>query len=436
MLISSVTADGIKRAGLVSFPISTNNSADAIAHLLVSTGAQAVVVGPKGNAVTLDERLEEAITLVKKRNGPHFKAIPWPKEDVFINGPSIDTTLPIPPFSPQLPMDILHSSGTTSKYPKPIVQRQTTFRFLHHLFNYGTENVFNCVTFVGHLPPAHAMSSSMCHASYAYGQVIGLMPPVNPPLPFTPDPFISAMVAVDALHPLFAPNMLEACVRAPAVLEKLKHWSLVTFGGGPLPQPTADALRKNGIRPYSLLGSTELTTISRWSSFGKMGTPSELDWDEVELHPGCGIEFRPLDDQPGTYEVVGVAKPPYFQPSVYNDTWRGQPIYATGDRCKLTTPAPDGAPRFKLLGRIDSGLVLSTGEKTNPEPILALIKQNPLVSDAIMFGHAKPHNGVLIEPHAEHAISISDDAQLAGFRNKVWPDVEKANKFAPTHSAM
>lgn len=42
--------------------------------------------------------------------------------------------------------------------------------------------------------------------------------------------------------------------------------------------------------------------------------------------------------------------------------------------------------------------------------------------------------GVLIEP--SYPINLKSDAEIEKFRNAIWSSVEKANKFAPSHSRI
>ncbi|KAF9232884.1 hypothetical protein BU15DRAFT_80709 [Melanogaster broomeanus] len=91
---------------------------------------------------------------------------------------------------------------------------------------------------------------------------------------------------------------------------------------------------------------------------------------------------------------------------------------------------------YKLVGRLDDVLVLSSGEKTVPAPIENMMGSNPFLSGVCMFGRGRHQVGILVEPRAEYAIDVADDKQVAEFRNKIWPEVEEANKEAPTFSRI
>ncbi len=67
---------------------------------------------------------------------------------------------------------------------------------------------------------------------------------------------------------------------------------------------------------------------------------------------------------------------------------------------------------------IVSGLTL--GEKIVPIPQERYIASHPLVTDAVMFGRAKPQAGILIDPIPEYAINPKDEAAVAKFIDEMW----------------
>jgi len=69
---------------------------------------------------------------------------------------------------------------------------------------------------------------------------------------------------------------------------------------------------------------------------------------------------------------------------------------------------------------MDDVLMLSSGEKTVPAPMENIINANPYVNGTVMFGRARNQVGVLIEPRPGYEIDVSDEKQLAEFRNRVW----------------
>ena len=62
------------------------------------------------------------------------------------------------------------------------------------------------------------------------------------------------------------------------------------------------------------------------------------------------------------------------------------------------------------------------------------MEKSPLVKSCLYFGKSKPHNGILVEPL--HSVDVKDDKAVAQFRRSIWPFVEEANDFAPSHSRV
>jgi len=139
---------------------------------------------------------------------------------------------------------------------------------------------------------------------------------------------------------------------------------------------------------------------------------------------------------------------PTFTPNALNTTYEGVPAYNTSD---LLQEHPTMAGYWRVYGRSDDQLMLSTGEKvclflpflclapiysrldeSNPPwcatPTLmrtartlsikeGIISQNPLVHASVIFGRGRDQNGVLIQPTEPFEAT---EESLAEFRNKIW----------------
>ena len=62
----------------------------------------------------------------------------------------------------------------------------------------------------------------------------------------------------------------------------------------------------------------------------------------------------------------GSQSTPVCAPNAINTTVNGRPAYATND---LLQQHPRNSRLFRVYGRADDQLMLSTGEKTNPVPL-------------------------------------------------------------------
>ena len=100
------------RAHCVAFPISTRNSAAAVAHLISQTGVSHILVGHEQAMQDLVERSLEAL---RTRHGdtPRVALSPMPTFEELYSDKGLNTTEDIPwtPQGPDTPSLILHSSG-------------------------------------------------------------------------------------------------------------------------------------------------------------------------------------------------------------------------------------------------------------------------------------------------------------------------------------
>lgn len=65
-----------------------------------------------------------------------------------------------------------------------------------------------------------------------------------------------------------------------------------------------------------------------------------------------------------------------------------------------------------------------------------ILNQDPHVLSSVMFGRGRFQAGALIDPRPQYKFDPSDTEELAEFRNKIWPTVERMNAFAPQHSRL
>jgi hypothetical protein len=121
-------------------------------------------------------------------------------------------------------------------------------------------------------------------------------------------------------------------------------------------------------------------------------------------------------------------------PVVINTKIDGRDAYATSD---LLEPHPTKSGLWKIYGRKDDQIMLSTGEKTNPGPLgkttdsismlpiltchlEGILAQDPHILSAVMFGRGRFQNGVLIDPKPQFAFDPKDEAKLETFRKLIW----------------
>jgi hypothetical protein len=84
------------------------------------------------------------------------------------------------------------------------------------------------------------------------------------------------------------------------------------------------------------------------------------------------------------------------------------------------------------LGRRDDTLIMENGEKTNPVPMEAIIRQNPVVKQVVILGQRRQCTAALIEIDLKHALKFNPEQIIASVREAV----EKANVSCPSHSVI
>jgi len=126
-------------------------------------------------------------------------------------------------------------------------------------------------------------------------------------------------------------------------------------------------------------------------------------WDYFRFTENIETHFIPADDN--TYELVIVvsygARLPfssnslpfkaneYFSPRVFNTTVNGVNAYATAD---LVVEHPQKKGYWKILGRVDSQIIHSSGEKTNPGPLgMSFLYSQSMGSNIYSFPYREHH---------------------------------------------
>ena len=181
----------------------------------------------------------------------------------------------------------------------------------------------------------------------------------------------------------------------------------------------------NGINLFATYASTQVGMISVFlpKHVGK-------DWEYFYFSPNR--EVRMIPDSHGASEAV-IVSTPEFTPRKINTKIDGRDAYATSD---LFTPHPTVPGLWTVFGRTDDQIMHSTGEKTNPGPLEAILNRDPHIQAAVMFGRGQFHAGVIVQPKEAFAIDPADPEKLAAYRNLIWSSVQSANDYAPSHSRI
>ncbi|KAI0673239.1 acetyl-CoA synthetase-like protein [Trametes maxima] len=415
--------------GLTVFPISTRNSAIAVAHLVARTGVRQMFV----SADPAMQRLaHDAGVILAKGEGDaprELELLPMPTfEDLYgAGGDPDDALVPMGAVSPDRTCVIIHSSGSTA-FPKPIKFLDKNFRKWGTFVHYG-EFDFCGVRVAGQANPMfHVMGSLMLTWTLYVGVVWTMFKPSTPPVVPTPEVVLDSLVATRSEVVYCVPAFIEGWAKHPENMNKIKTLRAMIYAGAPMNKQIGDSLAAEGIALIPFYGTTEIGAVVRL--IPNPQTMDKTEWDFFQISPHVDIRLIPQEGQPDIFEPV-VFDSPTFTPNVFNCVIDGRPAYSTSD---LLQRHPTKHHLFRVFGRSDDQLMLSTGEKTNPAPLEAILVQDPHVHACLMFGRGRFQNGVLIQP--KEPFDPSDEAKLEEYRNKIWDTIEKMNAYAPSHSRI
>ena len=121
-----------------------------------------------------------------------------------------------------------------------------------------------------------------------------------------------------------------------------------------------DALVKAGVTMHPFWGSTE---VGPATMFIPKDTPSADEWEYFKMSRHIEFVMQPQGlGLEGLYEPIVIPTEICF-PHVTNSELDGRAVYAIGD---LLERHPTDPSRWRVYGRKDDQLVLSTGENVNP----------------------------------------------------------------------
>ncbi|EJT98656.1 acetyl-CoA synthetase-like protein [Dacryopinax primogenitus] len=453
---------GIMRAGFEVFPISNRNSEAGIKHLITAVDVHYLVgsIGGDGKPPTALQTAIQHVIKGLKEDKYEFTLIPEPQfSEIYPRlahrpMPAYDevadaenTTL-MPPLStmPSFlnadihthPCLIMHSSGST-KFPKPIRQNQQAMRHWISWPWYGDADIGGSVASIVGLPGFHAggITFGIGHP-LGCGVVVTHFMPQEPAIQANADTALFSFKKSNCDWCFGIPAFLDSYSNDPEIISFLATKSAVVssgnfpveprfdhyqvFGSSPLPEEAGDRLVAGGVNLVNIYGATETNIVSR------MSLEKRTDWLYTEISPMTNHRLQPDDETGEVYRLVFEAND-HYSPAVYN--LPGERAYDTYD---VAIPHPTRKNRYRILGRSDDQIMHSTGEKTNPGPLENIILGSPLIKSAVYFGRARTQAGVIIEPF----IPVKDRSEdaIAAFRNKIWPYIERANQFGPSHSRV
>ncbi|KAF9553324.1 acetyl-CoA synthetase-like protein [Agrocybe pediades] len=418
----------IMRAGYTAFPISTRNSSAAVAHLINKAGVEHVFLGREQAMIDLkDQVLEELNSQNPAHPLPAFSPIPV-FDDLYSSYSAMyDSDGSDLPFEKKDLDDIamyIHSSGTTN-FPKPIPWTHSHLLRFAMLPYFGERDLTGVSISLHGVPMFHSMGTTQICWTIATGMVVNAFEPRTPSTVPTAKNIVEGAMACHSDLVLCVPSIIEEWVRNPYYVQYLAKTSGILFGGGPLSKSAGDLLISQGAQLFTLYGLTEVGTLTT-----TLPRKMDPDWHFFSFSKALNIEMVPQGD--GLYECVVLANSVYH-PAVVNTSRNGVDGYATSD---LFTADPERSGLWKMHGRKDDQIMHSTGEKTNPGPLENILNTDPCIRSSVIFGRGQFHAGVIIDPKPEFSAEVEDKSQCQDFVERIWPTIQRMNKFAPQHSRI
>ncbi|KAL7277648.1 hypothetical protein ACG7TL_008575 [Trametes sanguinea] len=403
--------------GYTAFPLSPRNSAAVTAHLLESTGVVQLYASKDAGMQTL---AREAIEILAKK-GISVETIPMitpedhesaisalPAADVPVHIEDDDVTI------------ILHSSGQ-------IFMAERSLSSMPYI-------VVRTTAFPKPIPITK----------------LGLINLTKIPFP-TPANFLDAWVACKCNIVFCVPVFIEAWARDPANLPKLQALDCIptfprqVYCGASVNKGIGDMLASSGVTLHPFWGrkvSYVMATTPRPATMLiPRDPPPAHEWDYFKISNHLTLHMEPQDGLENIYEPIHIPTDICF-PQVTNAERDGKPVFAVGD---LLERHPTDPKRWKVFGRKDDQIMLSTGEN-------GMLVHDPRIASALMFGRSRIEPGVLIEPANGIHINPEDKQQLEEYIDSIWyvrvhtspeqrangvddrPTVEKVNTRFPAYA--
>jgi thioester reductase-like protein/acyl-coenzyme A synthetase/AMP-(fatty) acid ligase len=213
------------------------------------------------------------------------------------------------------------------------------------------------------------------------------------------------------------PYVLEALCEDPEVKERLCALDAVGVGGAAMPQELGDRLVADGMRLVSRFGSSECGFLL--SSQRDYGT--DKFWSALRCPNPRGIRFTSMSNV--HHELVVTEDWPLVSTAIH-----AKRPFNTHDVFIVHGTVPLA---WSYVGRSDSQLTLSTGQKFDPTFIEENLKQSNLIEDAVIVGDDKPFVAGII--------FMSDMASLMRpdqRHEEIWLCVQKINESMPNHARL
>ncbi|OAA61814.1 Male sterility, NAD-binding protein [Niveomyces insectorum RCEF 264] len=405
------------KAGYVMLYNSLRNSAEGDAAVIEAAGCKTWLVPSRGSHI---HRVVELGRVA-------LELVDLPDLDFFVDA----TPVPHYPYTKTWeearrdPVWVLHTSGSTG-HPKPVVRYLDSIAFaeantllrpvdgrpllLHDIWGTRVFSGFPCFHAAG---LNNGTLWPLVHGgTIIFGPALAMV---------TADVVVEVLQTARPAAMYVPPSLLEDIAKDDKSLALLDSLDAVGYAGGPLNHDTGVRITQHTVLRQGI-GTTETGWLPA------VETDPE-DWHYTHVHPDTGNQFQ--DRGNNLYELVAVRSPAL-------EKW--QPIFSTFPELDtypfrdLFSPHPTKPGLYKYEGRIDNIIVLSNGEKVQPQETELIIATHPLVSDAIVVGQGRFQVALLLQPEEKALDAVQKDE--VAYIDRIWPFVEKANALAPAHAQI
>ncbi|KAJ7171157.1 acetyl-CoA synthetase-like protein [Mycena filopes] len=408
----------IMSLGHTAFPMSPRNNAEATAHLLEKTGASYIFTNTEGTSPSL---VKDAVALLSKQ-GVHVEIFPMAQYEELLSATDVEAA-DLPPIHADDTVLILHSSGTTA-FPKPIKITKKGLINLSNIPCYGELDLSGKRIAAHTNPTFHAMGLATYIWPPSSGAIFALYP--KPMIP-TPANFMASWIADKCDIVFCVPVFIEAWAQDRDNIPKLKALDSIVFSGASVNKTLGDMLTASGVVMHPFWGSTE---VGPATMFIPRDAPPPGQWEYFKLSNHITFVMKPREDLQNVFEPIMIPTEICF-PHALNTMQDGKPAFNVGDLLERHSSDPG---RWRVYGRQDDQITLSTGENVNPLPIEGLISQDKHITAVIMFGRHRLFTGILVEPSAD--VKLGSPEQLEKLRDLIWSTVQEANSKAPAYARI
>ncbi|KAL0092093.1 hypothetical protein J3Q64DRAFT_1819681 [Phycomyces blakesleeanus] len=412
----------IMKLGVIFLSLSPRNSPDSDASLLKATETKFLIASTKykNTAQSTASQVEGCRVLIF----PDFDLEYLSKQPL---NSQTDFMSIICAQTPESIILIGHSSGTTG-FPKPI---RLTNRFMIHVIqslSIGIEDTnknieYTCSDVILPCTPLfHSFGLFAIFNVLLVGASVVFLKQLLPSIP-------ELIFAIEAnkctfmmVPPLVLEQMLAHC-QEQSDFSPLQQLKLTIFGGAPLKQEVGSFCESKNIIIRNKYGASEIGSFMISDL-----APNTKQWNTLRPLPPLRkyCIWEPYFADSELVHLVIKGDCPSIAHGVVN---REDGNYGTRDLFKETSP---NSGYYSYYGRMDDTLIMKNGEKTNPLPIEATIRQCPIVSQCVIIGESRQCISVLIELSAESPKEYTTEE----ITDIVYHYIREANKSAPTHSMI